>query len=247
MSTEPGEDFLAALEPVHVARTEEELEAVYRFRYTVYVEELARKLGSADHDRRWVHDPEDDASHTTHLYTSSAAGVDGVVRLRHWQPGEVPDKDWRAFSMDRFPGLRDLGTTEMGRLMVRPDQRGQLKLVALACAGYELSAGQWGLDVAFANCAAGLVRHYRKLGMRRYAGRLVPTPDGVEVPLVMFLSDEEQYRASGPFFSLLVPARTSSPNPQPTSRTALPAATPRTASRRRSPAAIAAIPVTAVR
>lgn len=183
-------ELIGALDQVHIAESEEEREAVFRFRYSVYAEELGRKLGNADHGRRRVHDEEDDKPYTILLYTADDEGsLTGTIRLRHWRPGEVPEKDWTTFSMERFDGLSELGVAEAGRLMIKPDRRGQLGIVSIACAMYQLAATELAVDVGFINCATGLVRHYRLLGFRTYAGRLVPTPDGIEVPLVLFPSD----------------------------------------------------------
>ena len=49
-------DLIGALEPVYVAETEAEREAVFSFRYSVYGAELGRKLGGADQVRKRVHD-----------------------------------------------------------------------------------------------------------------------------------------------------------------------------------------------
>ena len=59
--------------------------------------------------------------------------------------------------------------------------------------------GELPADAAFINCAAGLIRHYRLLGFRTYAGRLVPTPDGIEVPLVLIPSDRAYLEQAGSF------------------------------------------------
>ena len=37
---------------IHLAETEAEKQAVYRFRYDVYVEEMGRYRGVADHENR---------------------------------------------------------------------------------------------------------------------------------------------------------------------------------------------------
>jgi hypothetical protein len=193
-------DLIGALEPVYTAETEAEREAVFSFRYSVYGAELGRKLGNADHGRHRVHDPEDDQPYTTLLYTDDGAGqLTGTIRIRRWEPGEVPAKDWEAFSMERFAGLPEMATAEIGRLMIEPGRRGQLGLVSMACAVYQLYAGELAADVAFINCAAGLVRHYRLLGFRTYAGRLVPTADGIEVPLVLIPSDRAYLEQVGSF------------------------------------------------
>jgi hypothetical protein len=198
-------ELVDALEPVYVAETEAEREAVFSFRYSVYAEELGRKLGNADHGRQRVHDEEDDKPYTTLLYTDDGTGrLTGTIRLRRWEPGEVPARDWDTFSMERFDGLRDMYTAEIGRLMIEPGHRGQLGLVSMACAVYQLYAGELAADVGFINCATGLVRHYRLLGFRTYAGRLVPTVDGIEVPLVLIPSDRAYMEQVGSFVTPFV-------------------------------------------
>jgi hypothetical protein len=64
------EGLLARAERARIATTSEAREAIYRFRWSVYVEELGRKLGVGDPDRRWVHDAEDERPYTTLLYTA---------------------------------------------------------------------------------------------------------------------------------------------------------------------------------
>ncbi len=193
-------ELIDALEPVYIAETDAERDAVCSFRYLVYARELGRKLGNADHDRQRLHDEEDDKPYTTLLYTEDGAGrLTGTIRIRRWLPGEVPAKDWDTFSMERFDGLRQLRTAEFGRLMIEPGHRGQLGLVSMACAMYQLCATEQPADVGFINCATGLVRHYRLLGFRTYAGRLVPTVDGIEVPLVFIPSDRAFLEQAGSF------------------------------------------------
>jgi Cyclic nucleotide-binding domain len=111
----------------------------------------------------------------------------------------VPAKDWEMFSMERFDGLREMPTAEIGRLMIEPGHRGQLGLVSMSYAVCQLYAGELAADAGFINCATGLVRHYRLLGFRTYAGRLVPTADGIEVPLVFIPSDRAYLEQAGSF------------------------------------------------
>jgi Cyclic nucleotide-binding domain/Acetyltransferase (GNAT) domain len=198
-------DLVDALEPVHIAETEAEREAVFSFRYSVYGAELGRKLGHADHGRKRVHDEEDDKPYTTLLYTDDGEGrLTGTTRIRRWEAGEVPAKDWEAFSMERFADLRDMPTAEIGRLMIERGHRGQLGLVSMSCAVYQLCAGELAADAAFINCTAGLVRHYRLLGFRTYAGKMVPTADGIEVPLVLIPSDRAYLEQAGAFVAPFV-------------------------------------------
>ncbi len=194
--------FLSRLEPVHRAETKAEREAVYRFRYRVYVEEFGRKLGTPDHERKWVTDDGDEAPTTTILYTGSLDNITGTVRLQHWRAGEVPHHDMDELSIDRFSGFETLNTGEIGRLMVRRSMRGRVIVASLLRASYEIFAGEQGTDLVFCYCSPGLVRYYQQLAMRPFGGRPVMAPDGIMVPLVAVLSDYDYYRRAR---SLLAP------------------------------------------
>lgn len=190
------ESRLSKLDVVHEAITHVEREAVYAFRYKVYVEELGRELGGVDHVRKVVRDDDDDVVSSVHLYTGSISDISGTVRLRIWQAGQIPSHDFHLLSMDRFSGIEAMVVSELGRLMIRPSLRGRLLLPALVRAVYERGASA-GVDLGFCYCAPGLVQHYRKLGFRPYTAPLVPTVDGLHVPLVGIPSDAAYLRAVG--------------------------------------------------
>ena len=185
--------------PVREAVTDAEREAIWAFRYRVYVQELGRKAFTADHERRWLHDAEDDQPYTTHLYTQDARGLTGAVRFRCWAPGEVPPAIGETFSLERFDAIQRLTVAETGRLMVAPSARGSTLFVALVTAAFELQLARHEADLIVMNCATGLIRHYRRIGLRPYDGRLVPTSDGIEVPLALFTSDVATLRGAGSF------------------------------------------------
>jgi len=56
-------------EEVRIAKTQEEREAVYRFRYRVYVEELKRDYPDANHEEKWLRDDDDDQGYAVNFYT----------------------------------------------------------------------------------------------------------------------------------------------------------------------------------
>ena len=189
--------WLTKLEPVHRVQSREDLEATYRFRYTVYYEEYGRSLGRVDHDKRWVWDEEDESEHSTILYTGTPEEMTGTVRVRHWPPGAVPEHVLHELSMDLVPGIQERHTGEIGRFMIRKSLRGRLLLAAFARATYDLLCGEQGTELVFCYCAPGLVHYYRKLGARPFGGRIVPTPDGAMVPLLSIVSDHDYYKRVG--------------------------------------------------
>jgi hypothetical protein len=196
--------WLSNLETVHTAKTREEREAIYRFRYHVYVEELGRELGGVDHEAKTVTDEDDEKDFSIHIYTGTPEEITGSARMRVWPAGEVPKKDFDMLSLDVFPDIDKMPVTELGRLMVKPGMRGKLVLPSLARAGYEMLCSQTGVHLAFCYCAPGLVRHYRKLGFRPYAAPMVPTVDGIHVPLVSVLSDRAYFKKVGSIGAPLV-------------------------------------------
>ena len=189
--------LLKRLETVTMATTGDEREAIYRFRYGVYVEELRRSIGGVDHARRFVCDDEDEAATAVHLYAGPVNDIKGVVRLRIWEPGQVPEDDRQALSLDLFANIERYRTCEVGRFMIHPKVRGKLILPAMAYAAYDLLIGRRMVDLAFCYCRPGLVGYYRKLGARPYGGRLVDAPEGMEVPLVGVVSDRAYYKKMG--------------------------------------------------
>src|SRR5665213_76010 len=82
--------LLTQLKPVKRAATAAEREAVYRFRYRIYVDELGREIGGVDHAGRRVCDDEDERPHSHHFYVGTPERIEGIVRLRVWEPGAMP-------------------------------------------------------------------------------------------------------------------------------------------------------------
>ncbi len=185
--------------PVHRAETQQARDAIYRFRYTVYVEELEREIGGVDHQRRMVCEDEDEAPWSHHLYVGSLDSIEASVRLRIWKPGEVPATMWEVLSLDRFgPVMGQMTIAELGRFMISSQKRGgSILLGSLAYATYTYLGAQHEVDLSFSYCRPGLVPYYRRLGGRPYGGSLIYAPEGMEVPLVSVMSDKGYYKKVG--------------------------------------------------
>jgi len=190
---------MSEVEQVRIATTREEREAIYRFRYQVYVEELKRDYPDADHERRWLRDDDDDRDYAVNLYMGPVDQIVGTVRLLVWPAGEVPKHYFEMFSMDIFPGIEELNTAETGRLMIRPTVRGKNVFPSLMGAMYdELVARE--SQLCFLYCVPGLVKHYRRtLGTRPYNGRLIQAGSSVGIPMVMIVSDSDHFMSCGAF------------------------------------------------
>jgi CRP-like cAMP-binding protein len=195
--------WLTRLETVHKAETAAQREAIYRFRYQIYIEELKYNY-AADHERKWLRQDEDDEAGSTLLYTGSLDDITSTVRVRAWKPGQVPPAVFQTASMDRFPGIERLGVSHIGRMIIRRSLRGKLVLPSLLAGGYEFLVGEKGMDLAFLDCVPGIVRHYRQLGARPYGGRLIDLGYSPGIPLVIVLSDYAHLKRSGSIVAPLV-------------------------------------------
>ncbi|TWO73409.1 cyclic nucleotide-binding domain-containing protein [Caenimonas sedimenti] len=186
------------LKKVHRASTREELDAIYRFRYRVYVEELNRQLGGVDSERRMVTDIEDEKPYSHHFYVGSPADLEGVVRVRVWEPKQMPEAEAKKYSPHLLgPAEGRLRTAEVGRYMIDPKRRGSLVLPSMARVTYEFLAGEANVDISFCYCRPGLLDYYRRLGARTYGAGSFEGPEGVELPLLSVLSDDSHYKRVG--------------------------------------------------
>ena len=188
-------------ETVSIAATQEQREAIYRFRYQVYVEELKRDYPDADHKRKWLRDDVDEHDCAVNLYMGPLDQIVGAVRLLIWPVGQIPENYYRLFSMDIFPGIEDLVTSEIGRLMVKPSVRGKTVFPALIGAMYEHLVRR-DSQLSFLYCVPGLVKHYRRnLGTRPYNGRLIQAGSSVGIPMVIIISDSNHFAQCGAIVS----------------------------------------------
>ncbi len=189
-------ELAAAATPVYIARGQSEREAIYRFRYDVYIRELGYTLESADHELGQIHDADDALPHSSLLYTTDGQGaITGTARLIIWGPHEMPVAARELYSVGLFDGLLDRATAELSRLMFSPEARGAGGLLSIALACYQLSADRR-LAAMFQYCAPGLAPYYAALGLKPYRGRLVEIEDGAYLPLVMFPFDLAAMRST---------------------------------------------------
>jgi hypothetical protein len=195
------------LETVHQATTAEERDAIYHFRYAVMVEErgLTSVLGT-DHQRRLCYTVYDDLPSTRHLYTGSVTDLDAVARMRRWGPGELPEEVRETYSLELVPHLEDLSIAELSSIVGRPvaPARGRLSILALFKACFEACLGPAGADLLVFDVHPGLVRHAAKLlGARRYGGELTKRSGGLQVPMVIVVSDCAHFERIGSLFTPL--------------------------------------------
>lgn len=196
--------YLAKLVPVSVARTQKEKESIYSLRYRVYFNELRKAgLSGIDHGRKWVRDPEDEREDSRIFYTGPSERPTAAIRADLYRPDDIPEPFARRFSLNLFPELAGEVLSESSRLVVSPEARGKLGVAALSLASYRFGAISNGCRFGFCQVVPGLVKYYPRVGMRLYSGRMIPTPDGMRVPMMAIWSDLDYLRRHRSFLAPL--------------------------------------------
>ncbi len=167
------------------ADTDEDKEAVYRFRYSVYVEEMGRYQDTADHEGRRLVEPDDQESWI--FYARDDTGeVVGTARLS-WGGNGFTERQIDEYGLAPFLAELPAEHVALGeRVMVRPDLRGTgLVEEVLKCR--EDTGLAHDVRLQFSACEPHLLSLYLGQGRRTYATKNINTPEaGYLIPLVAF-------------------------------------------------------------
>jgi hypothetical protein len=173
---------------IREATTPEERDAVFRFRYDIYVEEMGRYRSIADHDRRLFIEPEDK---TARLY-SATDGAPLVGTMRHNWGGDAPFEPRQVRQYSLAPFLAQVPPDQIivgERFMVSADQRGTDLIFRLFRVYLEF-VNDRRIQLIFGDCEPHLLNLYLGMGFRTYAAANVnSTETGYLIPLVMVPED----------------------------------------------------------
>lgn len=177
-------------------------EAVFRFRYDVYVREMGKVgMAAADHAAGRLTDPEDAHAHL-YVATGSDGALVGTLRVATGGHG-IPETFRSLPGFDRFSGFPPEALSFTSRLMVAPGARGSTALNGLIGRAYRDMLDS-PVQVDFCACVPGLVDLYEHLGYRRFTDNVVDPVVGYQVPLALVLRDGEHLSAiRSPLWRLL--------------------------------------------
>ncbi len=182
-------------EGIHLAETDEEREAIYRFRYEVYVDELGFFGKTADHENRRLVEPEDATAHI--WYAAQDGEVVGTTRFS-WG-GDAPFSDRIVELYQLRPFLDELPPEAIAvgeRGMVTPRLRGTPLFFQLGAA----SSGfieENRIQLVFGVCEPHLLNMYLSFGCRTYAKKNINAESGYLIPLVTVVEDIEYLKRIG--------------------------------------------------
>jgi CRP-like cAMP-binding protein/predicted GNAT family N-acyltransferase len=171
----------------YVATTQEQLAAVYRLRYEIYVESRGLFRDEADHERRWLTDEHDRYSHI--IFTEVDGVLAGTLRFTWGAKAPFTQHIRDIYDMERLCRVVDERDMLMAsRGVIHPKFRGSGVMPELFLKGFEFAATH-GVELILGNCEPALMSHYEELGFRCY-GKLYNHPtNGVLVPVAIIPGD----------------------------------------------------------
>ncbi|MHC4109139.1 MAG: cyclic nucleotide-binding domain-containing protein [Planctomycetota bacterium] len=181
---------------IHLAETEDEKRAVYRFRYDVYVEEMGRYRATADHENRLLVESEDETGRI--FYAGDGSEIVGTVRISWGGDGPFSRRQIEQYALAPFLAeLPPEAITVGERGMIARHLRGGDVLRRL---GHELLrfANDRRVQLCFGACEPHLLNLYLGTGNRTYSRRNINSPEaGYLIPLVFVPEDIDYLKSIG--------------------------------------------------
>ncbi len=179
-----------------LAETDEEKEAVYRFRYEIYVAEMGRYGAAADHDRKMLVEPEDE---TARIFYAAQDG-EIVATSRFSWGGDAPFTQHLIDHYMLAPFIAELPLAAMAvgeRGMVKPEMRGSRVFQELgAFSSHFVQENR--IQLIFGACEPHLLSLYVGQGMRTFSKQNINSAEaGYLIPIVSVVEDIEYLRWIG--------------------------------------------------
>jgi predicted GNAT family N-acyltransferase len=186
---------------IRPVRGPEELEQLFRFRYTVYVEEMNRMQKHADHARKRIRDPLDEFAANLVAW-DEAGSIVGAVRVNSAREGDLG-------AYEQFYDMRSAGdahpwsTSITTRLMIAPKYRHSQLAVRLTTAAYETGLTR-GDKFNFIDCNEHLIPFFTGLGFIQHIPRRRHEEYGLVACMRLSLLDRDHLQAiRSPFLATL--------------------------------------------
>jgi hypothetical protein len=179
------------------ASTAEEISAVQRLRYAVYVEEMHRYSDVAGADEGRFAEPEDE--HSWIYFARDGDEVVAATRIT-WGGDGFSQRQIDQYQLGPFLAEIPAEMLAVGeRNSVLPAHRGSGVLDGmLMFSGPDMFASAPDLRVVFGCCEPHLLPMYLKMGQRTYAANNINSPSaGYLIPLVAFVPDVDALRGVG--------------------------------------------------
>ncbi|MCP4328560.1 MAG: cyclic nucleotide-binding domain-containing protein [Alphaproteobacteria bacterium] len=173
---------------VYMATTDSEKQAVYQFRYDVYVRGMNRLRTVADHEQRRFLEAEDATARQYYIVADGHI----VATLRLSSGADAPFSSRQLRQYDLAPILNRVTTERLAigeRFMVRETYRGRDLLLEFMTPLLRY-VNQQRIQLVVCDCEPFLLDRYLGLGFRPYTSNNVNSPEiGYLVPLALVVED----------------------------------------------------------
>ena len=175
-------------------------EAVFRFRYDIYVREMRRRQKDADHERGRVEDALDRDAILLAARDSVSGRIVGTARSNVVAVSDLGVYD-RLYGLHALSATERASTTITTRFMVDRERRGTLLAVQLARSLFARGSAR-GIRTDYIDCNEPLVPFFERLGYRSV--QTVEHPDYGSVRLMRLDVRDEGHmaRVGSPFGSV---------------------------------------------
>ncbi len=170
------------------ASTADEKQTIFRFRYEIYVNEMDRYHGIADHKHRMLIEDVDASSRF--LYADLGGEIVGAMRWTWGGDARFDGPHIEQYSLQPFIDTLPIEQMIIGeRFMVSRDHRGS-DLLSRMFERYMDFCNQHRIQLVFGDCEPHLLNLYLGLGFRTYSERNISNPEtGYLIPLVLVTED----------------------------------------------------------
>lgn len=190
---------------IHIAVTQQEKEAIFHFRYQIYVEEMEKSVEHADYKNHSIYDAMDDFS--TILYALSDDNeIIGTLRVTFAPAEKFPQEISNIFHMPAFENICGESNSNhlalSTKLAIQNEYRSSTVLYLLLAKAYEI-ARQRKIQFNFGGANPYMLPLYEQMGYRQYTKNFTDPGYGLLIPLVMVVEDIDHFRAvHSPFYRL---------------------------------------------
>lgn len=176
---------------IRLVRTEAEKEAIYRFRYDIYVKEMQRPQQYADHTCAMIREPLDETAHLFGAFLGKR--IVGTLRLNFARETELGYYQ-ELYEMNWAGEFHPAHTSISTKFMVAREYRGSQLGLKIAVAAYRFLRSHK-IEFNFIDCNSHLLSLFRLLGYRQHRPNICHPEYGEVTPLVLALSDEAHLKA----------------------------------------------------
>jgi len=194
---------MSAQQQVRIAESDAERESIFRFRYRVFAEHLARKdLDGADHDAGILTDMLDAVS--THYYVGAPGQPIAALTISPLGNDALSPELAEFLDLARLAEAAPLAQIIFANwLLVDPSEAGSATVTALMAAVSANALGD-GTELLVTFCRPGLVNFYERLGFEQYRHATDLKGIGLRCPLLLVLRDEARLKAvHSPLYRIL--------------------------------------------